>query len=393
MIANRIYLDNAATTAIDPIVIDFMVEIMGQVYGNPSSIHAEGRKARTYIEHARKIVANYLNASQGEIFFTSGGSEANNWILKHAVRYLGVTHIITSRTEHPSVLNTIQALRQTSLVQVTYLPLLADGSLQDGALEIALTNAAPAKTLVSLMHANNELGTLHDLESIGATCKAHHAYFHTDTVQTIGFFPIDVQRCHIHFLSGSAHKFYGPKGTGFAYIRQDCDLQPFIDGGAQERNRRGGTENVAGIAGLGKALELAIFHREERMDHLQRLKSHLWNSISSQLTDVRFNGPPPHQGHPKILNISFPLNEKTDLLLFNLDIHGIAASGGSACSSGAEKASHVLEAISSDPSRKSVRFSFAHYNSFEQLDVVSNQLLNGLIPDPVSTLDLKNHSS
>jgi cysteine desulfurase len=362
----RIYLDNAATTPLDPQVIEAMQNAMIHHYGNPSSIHNEGRSVRTVIENARKVVAKSLNASISEIFFTSCGTESNNMVLKNAIKDLDVKHIITSRIEHHCVLNTVLSLQKNTEVTISWVQLDEYGMIDMVHLEQLLANNAD-KTLVSLMHANNELGNLIDLKIVGELCRKYKALFHTDTVQTIGYYPIDLTDLKIDFLSGSSHKFHGPKGAGFLYINHDNILSPFIDGGSQERNMRGGTENTIGIVGLSKALEIAIENMQSSRSKIEALKQYAIEKITNNIYGVQFNGNQASQ-HYKILSISFPPTSKTELLVFNLDINGIAVSGGSACSSGVESASHVLSTVMPDSDMKTIRVSFAHYNTFEEID-------------------------
>lgn len=369
----RIYFDNAATTPIAPEVVDIMMDALRHLYGNPSSIHADGRNARAAVEEARKIVAKCLNASIGEIFFTSGGTESNNMILKNAVRDLGVQRIVTSAIEHHCVLHTAEYLEKTQNIELVLVKIDANGVVDLENLGEIL-RGSDKKTIVSLMHANNEIGTMIDLEKVGNLCAENGAYFHSDTVQTIGFFPIDLTKIKIHFLTGAAHKFHGPKGTGFLYINGDLTLKPFIEGGSQERNMRGGTEHVAGIVGLAKALELAYDDMEDRHDEILGIRNYLKNSLLAEFEDIQFIENTEGPSHYKILNVSFPHSKKSDLMLFNLDIAGISASGGSACSSGAEGGSHVLDALDIDPSRKCIRFSFSHYNTLQEVDFLMEKL-------------------
>jgi cysteine desulfurase len=373
----RIYLDNAATTPVSESVVAAMADTLANVYGNPSSIHAEGRKARSVIEDARKTVAGYLGASIGAVFFTSCGTESNNMVLKGAVRDLGVKRIISSPVEHHCVLHSLQAIENE--VEVIYLQVGTDGSISYEELEKILKEDNK-KTLVSLMHSNNETGVMIDLERVGSICKENEALFHTDTVQTIGYFPINVETAGIHFLSGSAHKFYGPKGIGFVYISNDYQLKPFIDGGSQERNMRGGTENIAGIVGLAKALEEAQKYLEERKKHITELRDYFKNRLEENFDNIQFNGREDLPHHYKVLSVSFPPSPKNDLLLLNLDIAGISASGGSACSSGVDIGSHVLTAMGADPERATIRFSFSHQNTREEIDFTLDQLIKILSP-------------
>jgi cysteine desulfurase len=380
----RVYFDNAATTPISDAVIEAMVPVLKLHYGNPSSIHAEGRSVRTLLESARRVVAQQIGASTADVFFTSGGTESNNMALKCAVRDLGVQRIISSPMEHHCGLHTIESLEKYQGVEVVLLPVDALGRIDLNGLEQALQAGQGKKTLVSLMHANNEIGTMIDLEAVSALCSQYDALFHTDTVQTIGHFPINVNQTKINFLSGAAHKFHGPKGVGFIYINPDSPIKPLIDGGAQERNMRGGTENVYGIVGLAKALELASNELEARNNHIRDLRDYMRAQLQTQFPDIQFNGDLDGLCLYTVLSVSFPPGPKNELLLLSLDIAGVSASGGSACSSGAEKGSHVLEAIGADPERKSIRFSFSHYNTREEVDFVVTQLAQILAPKKVS---------
>ncbi len=368
----KVYLDNAATTSLAKEALDEMLPFLTENYGNPSSIHSYGRKTRAAIEKARKIVAATINSSTAEVFFTSCGTESNNMVIKQAVKKLGVTRIISSPIEHHCVLHSVEAEAREGVV--TELVKISDqGEVDYADLEDRL-KASPNKTLVSLMHSNNEIGTLLDLQRVSDLCTQYGAYMHTDTVQTIGYYPIDVQKLNIQFLSGSSHKFHGPKGVGFVYINGEAQLSPFIDGGAQERNMRAGTENLYGIVGLGKALEMAVSEMEANRAHISELRRYMKERLDAELPDVKYNGFTDDRGHYKVLSVSLPLNNKTDLIVFNLDIAGIAASAGSACSSGSEVGSHVLAAIHAPTDRKSVRFSFSKYNTKEEVDYVVAEL-------------------
>ncbi len=367
----RIYFDNAATTPLAPEVRKYMCDLMESCWGNPSSIHAEGRKARTIVEQARKKVAHYLGASIGEIFFTSGGTESNNMVLKNAVRDLGVKRIISSPLEHHSVWHSLQRLEREG-TEVLLLHPDARGRLDLQELESLLAKSNEP-TLVSLMHVNNEIGNLLDLRAVSLLCKEQGAFFHTDTVQSIGRYPLDLSEMYVSFLSGSAHKFHGPKGVGFVYVNSNNIIGAFIDGGAQERNMRGSTENVYGIAGLALSLEHAFEEMQERRTKIEGVKEHLKKRLLEEFEDVRVEGDE-QNSHYTILSVSFPPSGKSDLLLMLLDIEGISASGGSACSSGVEQGSHVLQAIEHEEERKMVRFSFSHYNEKEEADRVVDVL-------------------
>ena len=369
----RVYFDNAATTPISEEVINAMLPILRGQYGNPSSIHAEGRSVRAAVESARKAVAQSIGAGTGEIFFTSGGTESNNMAIKCAVRDLAVQRIISSPTEHHCGTHAIDTMEKSG-VEVVWLPVNAVGRPDYQALEMALANSGGKKTLVSLMHANNEIGTMIDLGKVSGLCRQYGALFHSDTVQTIGHFPVNVQETPINFLSGAAHKFHGPKGVGFIYISPESPIKPFIDGGAQERNMRGGTENVYGIVGLAKALELANAELNARVAHISDIRQYLKERLLEEFEDIRFNGDCDGDSLYTVLNVAFPPNPKNEMLLLSLDIAGISCSGGSACSSGSEKGSQVLEAIRADPARKSIRFSFSHYNTRKEADFVVEKL-------------------
>lgn len=370
----RVYFDNAATTPISEEVIAAMLPVLRGQYGNPSSIHAEGRSVRALVEGARKTVAQCIGAGTAEIFFTSGGTESNNMAIKCAVRDLGVRRIISSPTEHHCGLHAIETEQKNDGVEVVWLPVDHLGHVDMQALEQALAESRGVKTLVSLMHANNEIGTMTDIDRVSQLCRQYGALFHTDTVQTVGHFPIDVRKTPVNFLAGAAHKFHGPKGAGFIYINSESPIKPFIDGGAQERNMRGGTENVYGIVGLAKALELATAEMEERAAHIREVRNYMKERLLETFDDISFNGD--HDGSClyTVLSVSFPPSPKNELLLLSLDIAGVSASGGSACSSGAEKGSHVLEAIGADPERKSIRFSFSHYNTKQEVDFAIEKL-------------------
>ena len=357
-----IYLDNAATTQIDAEVIEAVCRVMTDIYGNPSSVHGFGRKARAEIEKARRTAASHLKASPSEIFFTSGGTEADNMAILCSIRDLGVTRIITSKIEHHAVLHTVE----TSGVTVNYVNLTDNGHIDMEHLETLLK--VEGKTLVSLMHANNEIGNLIDLKLVSALCRKHGAYFHSDTVQTMCHYRFDLKALDIDFLTASAHKFHGPKGIGFLYINSNVRIKPMIHGGAQERNMRGGTENIYGIVGLAKAMDVAYGHLNEHHDHIQGLKTYMIAKLREAVADVRFNGDAEGNSLYTVLNVCFPDTPISEMLLFNLDIMGISASGGSACSSGSNVGSHVLSQLKRDPRRPAIRFSFSKYNTKTDID-------------------------
>lgn len=374
----RVYFDNAATTPIHPEVKEVMKDAIDNYYGNPSSIHNEGRRVRAALETARKTIANHLNASIGEIFFTSGGTEANNMALKCSVRDLNVERIITSPIEHHCILHTVESLEREQGIEVVYVKISDKGCFDVSDLENLLKNS-DKKTLVSLMHANNEIGTVCDMSLISTLCQKYNTFYHSDTVQTIGQLPIDVQATKIDFISGAAHKFYGPKGVGFIYINGDNTIKPFIDGGSQERNMRGGTENVYGILGMAKAMDLVCTNMENNQNYLREIRSYFINQLQKNFEGVEFNGDYEGNFLPKVLSVSLPPNPKNEVLMFSLDIMGISSSGGSACSSGVESRSHVLEAINFAEDRVAVRFSFSTFNKLEEVDFVIEKLKN-LIP-------------
>ncbi len=370
-----IYFDHAATTPLAPEVLEEMLPYMQDFYGNASSIHAMGRRSRTAIERARKIIAGHLNASIGEIFFTSCGTESSNMALTAAIRDLGVKHIISSPIEHHCVFHTIDALAKYGDVQKHTVQLLPNGHVDLAHLEELLLSLQIGPTLVSLMHVNNEIGNILDLPTVSALCEQYGAFLHSDTVQTWGFQRIDVQKTKVNFLTGSAHKFHGPKGIGFIYVNSDYPVQPMLFGGSQERNMRAGTENVYGIVGMAKAFDLAYTHLDENRNHILGLKNKMMAALRQEIPAISFNGDVEGSSSYKILNVAFPPSSNADLLLLNLDIAGICASGGSACSSGVDKGSHVLQALQGkDSTTVNVRFSFSRYNTEKEVDKVVDKL-------------------
>lgn len=370
----RVYLDNAATTPVSEEVFEAMRPYLLNHYGNPSSIHADGRKARMAIENSRKVVANYLNASLGEIFFTSCGTESNNMALKCSVRDLGIERIISSPIEHHCILHTLDSIEKHHSTEIEYLNITSNGVPDTEHLKELLTGS-DKKTLVSLMHANNEIGSMISLSEISDICRMHNALFHSDTVQTIGKFPFNLQETTINFLSGSAHKLYGPKGIGFVYINNDNIINPFLDGGAQERNMRAGTENVASIVGYAKALELAINEMDSRKNKITSIRNYMIEGLKKLSPEIKIHGNLEQENLYTVLNVGFPISEKTDMLIFNLDIAGISASGGSACSSGVESVSHVIKSLyNREVTHQPVRFSFSHKNTNQEIDLTINAL-------------------
>ena len=369
----RIYFDNAATTAIDPVVIEEMIQVLQGSYGNPSSIHAHGREVRTLIERARKTIANLLHVSPAEIFFTSGGTEADNMAIRKGISDYGITHAISSPIEHHAVLHCLQHLEKEGKIKLTLLDVDEKGNVDLNQLEEVLKDSP--KTFVSLMHANNEIGTLLDIERVSAICRQFDALFHCDTVQTMGHYAHDLSKIHIDFITCAAHKVHGPKGVGFLYINHNVTIEPLLYGGAQERNMRGGTENVYGIIGLAKALEIAYAQMDEHRAHIQGLKSYMKEQLDKHVPGCHYNGETDaDKSLYTVLNVCFPENDLGDMLLFNLDIEGVSASGGSACSSGSSIGSHVLNAIRASTSRSSIRFSFSKYNTKEEIDTVGEKL-------------------
>ncbi len=370
----RIYFDNAATTALDPAVLEAMLPYMTTHFGNPSSIYSYGRESRLAIETARKSVAKLLNAHPGEIFFTSGGTESNNTAILSAIRDLGCTHIITSPIEHHAVLHTVEHYDCGDEVTSSFVKLLPDAHIDLDDLEEQLASREDQRCLVSLMHANNEIGNLLDIDAVGNLCKRYNAIFHSDCVQTVGHYPLDLRKTPVHFISGAGHKFHGPKGVGILYVNDNVKIKPFIFGGGQERNMRAGTENLYGIVGFAKALELAMSHYEADRNYIQELKSYMIGQLRQQIQGVQLNGDQEGSCLYTVLSAAFPKTEKSEMILFNLDINNICVSGGSACSSGADVGSHVIRAINNNPNLVTVRFSFSKHNTKEEVDAVVNKL-------------------
>lgn len=363
----RVYLDNAATTPLDPEVIKEMCNVMENTYGNPSSIHSHGREARTLIERSRKTVANLLGTSPSEIFFTSSGTEADNMAIRCGIIDHNIKHAITSRIEHHAVIHTFEALEKAGVIKLSFVNLDSKGNVDYDHLETLLKDNE--RSFVSIMHANNEIGTLSDIERIGDLCETYNAIYHCDTVQTMGHYKHDLSKLKAHFVVCSAHKLHGPKGVGFLHINHRIKIKPLIYGGAQERNMRGGTENIYGIVGLAKALDMAYATMEQHQQYIQGLKTYMIDQLKENIPGVEFNGETdPNKSLYTVLNVSFPEMDMADMLLFNLDIAGISASGGSACSSGSDIGSHVLTAIGASASRPSVRFSFSKNTTKQEID-------------------------
>lgn len=364
----RVYLDNAATTPLDPEVFEAMKPFMLEDFGNPSSTHSHGRKVRAAIESARKKVAELLNCTPGEIIFTSGGTEADNAIIISGIHTYGLKHAISTPIEHHAVTHTLEVMAEEGKVTLHHVRTDEKGQVDLSHLEELLKEHP--KALVSLMHANNEIGNLLDIRRVGELSKAHGAFFHSDTVQTMGHYRHNMKELYVCGMTAGAHKFHGPKGVGFMYIQKDHKIDQFIHGGAQERNMRGGTENVYGIIGLAKALEIAYRDMDEHEKYIRGLKSRMIERLREQIPGVSFNGDSANLDRSlyTVLNVSLPESDDSDMMLFNLDLHGISASGGSACSSGAATGSHVLGALYPGSKRGAVRFSFSKYNTEKDID-------------------------
>ena len=365
----KVYLDNASTTQLRPEVVQEMTKVLAEDYGNPSSTHSFGRNAKSILELSRKVVAKCLHAAAQEIIFTSCGTEANNWILRSAVKDLKVKRIITSKIEHHAVLHTVQALQNEFDIQVDYVAIRPNGTIDITDLVDLLSQET--KTLVSLMYVNNEIGTVLDLDRVGRICEQHNALFHSDMVQAVGKIDINLQHLPIDFISASAHKFHGPKGTGFAYVKKNSGLQPLFYGGEQEKGLRPGTEAVHQIAGMAKALELSCANLEIERNHISDLKKYLISQLEIEFPDFEINGN--QDGIYTILNVLLPFSDdKTAMILFHLDMKGIAVSRGSACQSGSIKPSHVLaEMLTNENLKKpSSRISFSHFNTKEDIDLL-----------------------
>ena len=364
----KVYLDNAATTPIASEVIEEIQPYLNNYFGNPSSTHAFGRKTKNAIEINRKKIADLIRAKNNEIIFTSGGTEADNMALRCAVFDLNVKRIITTKIEHHAVLHTAECLREQQNVEIIFLATDHNGNPDLIQLESIVNDKV--NTLVTLMHANNEIGTLLPIKKVASICAKHkHVYFHSDTVQTMGHYTFNLSETPIDFLTCSAHKLHGPKGVGFLYVNQKISLNPLITGGSQERKNRGGTENLYGIVGLGKAMEMAYENLASHQKHIQDLKSFMKKELEKIDQRINFNGETsPEKSLYTVLNVCFPADVCNSMLLFSLDIHGIAASGGSACSSGSNQGSHVLAELPHQDNCQSVRFSFSRFNTQEDVE-------------------------
>jgi cysteine desulfurase len=369
----RIYFDNAATTPLDPLVLETMIPYLTEKFGNPSSIYSYGRESRMAIEQARKKVASLLHAHPAEIFFTSGGTESSNAAIRAAVQDLGCRHIISSPLEHHATLHTIAYFQERGEAKVHLLNILPDGHIDLDHLE-KMVRELGEKTLVSLMHANNETGNLLDIERVSKICEKYKVILHSDTVQTLGHYEINLSNLPIHFITGAAHKFHGPKGIGILYINEKLKVKPNIHGGSQERNMRAGTENVYGIVGFAKAFELASIRMQEESNYISGLRYYMAEELKKKIPGVMFNGDAFGKTLYTILSVSFPKSDKSEMILFNLDINHICASGGSACTSGAQQGSHVINAIYPTSDRTTVRFSFSRNNTKKEVDEVVSRL-------------------
>ena len=364
----KVYLDNAATTPIAPEIIEMMSQMMKTHFANPSSVHSFGRESKIIVESARKRIAKLLNTSPGSIFFTSGGTEADNMAIKCAIHDHKITHAITSKISHQAVLYPLQDLAKEGVIKLSYIDIDKDGAVSLSHLKELLKDNS--RTFVSIMHANNEIGTLEDLKQIGEICKEYNAIFHSDTVQTIGHYTFNMQDLNVDFMAASAHKFHGPKGVGFIYISENIKIKPLIRGGGQERNMRAGTENIYGIAALAMAMEMAYEHLEEEVKYIKGLKKYMIEKLQTEIEDVQFYGKCTDIENSlyTVLSCHFPETDIAEMLLFNLDILGVACSGGSACASGGNKGSHVLTEIAPNSKRPGIRFSFSKYNTKEDID-------------------------
>tara|TARA_R110000737_G_scaffold182215_1_gene205649 strand:+ start:120652 stop:121809 length:1158 start_codon:yes stop_codon:yes gene_type:complete len=369
----HVYLDNAATTPVAPEVIEAMIPILKEGFGNPSSSHFFGRQVKAHLETSRRNIAKHLNCQPSEIIFTSGGTEADNMAIMEAIDSLHITRIVTSTIEHHAVGHTALAASKSKNVEVVYVNIDDKGNIDLNDLKSTLSDGK--KTLVSLMHANNEIATLLPISEVSKICRENGAYFHSDTVQTMGHYSFNLKELDIDFLTCAAHKFHGPKGVGFLYINKNVKIHSMIHGGAQERGLRGGTENTSGIVGLSKAFDLAYEDVEEHQKYVQELKNHMIASLKKEIPDVEFHGEiDPEKSLYTVLNVCLPKTEKSGLLLFTLDLKGIACSGGSACSSGAVQGSHVLAGINAPLDKPNARFSFSRYTTKEEIDFTVNVL-------------------
>jgi cysteine desulfurase len=369
----RIYFDNAATTSLHPEVLATMMPFLTEKFGNPSSIYSYGRETKMAVEQARKSVAKLLNAKPSEIFFTSGGTESTNTAIWGAIIDLHCTRIISSKIEHHATLHMVEDISKTKNINTNYVNLFADGHVDLEHLETLLA-ASAEKTLVTIMHANNEIGNITDAEKIGALCEKYNAIYHSDSVQTVAHYPLDVKKLGFHFMSGAGHKFHGPKGVGILYISEDVQIKPLLQGGSQERNMRAGTENVYGIVGFAKALEVSLENNEADKNYISGIKNYMMQALQNAIHDIVFNGDAKN-GLYTVLNVGIPNSAKAEMLLYSLDMAGICVSGGSACSSGANNMSHVIQALANRENVVPIRFSFCKHNTKEEVDICVAKIL------------------
>jgi len=372
--STRVFLDNAATTPMAPEIINMMSKMMKSHFANPSSVHSYGRESKIVVENARKKIASLLNTSPGSIFFTSGGTEADNMAIKCGIHDHKITHAITSKISHHAVLYPLEDLEKEGIIKLSYVNIDENGVVDLNHLVELLQNNP--RTFVSIMHANNEIGTIQDIKIIGDICKEYKAIFHSDTVQTMAHFSFNMQELQVDFMAASAHKFHGPKGVGFVYISEDIQIKPLLRGGGQERNMRAGTENIYGIAALSMAMEMAYEKLEEETNYIKELKKYMMEKLKTEIEDVQFYGKCTDLENSlyTVLSCHFPETDIAEMLLFNLDILGVACSGGSACSSGSSKGSHVLTEIVPESKRPGIRFSFSKYNTKEEIDYTIEKL-------------------
>ena len=372
--SRRVFLDNAATTPMAPEIIEMMIEMMKTHFANPSSTHSYGRESKIVVEAARKKIAELLNTSPGSIFFTSGGTEADNMAIKCAIEDHKIAHAITSKLSHHAVLYPLEDLAEEGKIKLSYIDIDENGVVSLSHLKDLLANNP--RTFVSIMHANNEIGTIQDIKAIGDICKEHNAIFHSDTVQTIAHFPFNMQELNVDFMAASAHKFHGPKGVGFVYISENIQIKPMLRGGGQERNMRAGTENIYGIAALAMAMEMAYANLEEEVRYIKGIKKYMIEKLQAELDDVQFYGNCTDLDNSlyTVLSCHFPETDIAEMLLFNLDILGVACSGGSACASGGSKGSHVLSVLTPDSKRPGIRFSFSKYTTKSDIDFAVEKL-------------------
>ena len=382
-----IYFDNAATTPLDNKVLQEMLPYLTDFFGNPSSTYSYGRSTRLAIESARKTVARLLGVKPSTIFFTSGGTESNNTAIAASIRDLGCSHIITSEIEHHAVLHTVEYYSRQNQVSVSYVGLIANGNIDYSDLEYQLKEQSNAghKCLVSLMHANNEIGSILDVKRVSELCKNFNAIFHSDCVQTVGHYPLDLVDLGVHFISGASHKFHGPKGVGILYVKEGLKINPLIYGGGQERNMRAGTENTYGIVGFAKALELAMTEFKKDSSYIGGLKTYMKKRLKETIPGVSFNGP--DSSLYTVLSVGFPESPASDSLLLTLDMEGVCVSGGSACSSGTNSGSHVIGALQNRNNSTTIRFSFSKYNTPGEIDQVIKILQESLLVKDATVVD------